>query len=94
MQTQVNYLMVDQLGDILAQIKRLTEQADMIKAELKANGSGQYVGDIFSATVYESKGRVSIDWQTIAEKFNPSCQLIQAHTTIGQATVSVKLSKI
>jgi hypothetical protein len=92
--THTDYLMVDQLGEILAQIKRLEDQANMIKAELKANGTGQYAGDTFSATVYESKGRTTIDWQTIAEKFNPSRQLVAAHTSVGQPVVSVKVSKI
>lgn len=52
------------------------------------------IGSIWSATVFEVKGRTSIDWQSIAMHFEPSRQLITAHTTTGEASLSAKLAKI
>lgn len=86
--------MVDQLGAIDSQIKALTKQADTLKATIKLQGPDRYSGHVFSALVYESEGRTVTDWRSIAEHFNPSRQLITAHTTTGEASRSIKLAKI
>lgn len=86
--------MVDQLGALDAQIKALTKQADTLKAAIKAQGPERYNGSQFSALVFESEGRTVTDWKAIAEKFEPSRQLITAHTTIGEPVRSIKLAKI
>ena len=87
-------VMVDQLGALDAQIKALTKQADTLKASIKAHGPERYNGSQFSALVFESEGRTTTDWRAIAEKFEPSRQLITAHTTIGEPVRSIKLAKI
>lgn len=87
-------VMVDQLGALDAQIKALTKQADTLKASIKAHGPERYNGSQFSALVFESEGRTITDWRAIAEKFEPSRQLITAHTTIGEPVRSIKLAKI
>lgn len=86
--------MVDQLGALDAQIKALTKQADTLKASIKAHGPERYNGSEFSALVFESEGRTVTDWKAIAEKFEPSRQLITAHTTTGEPVRSIKLAKI
>lgn len=86
--------MVDQLGALDAQIKALTKQADTLKAAIKAHGPERYNGSEFSALVFESEGRTVTDWKAIAEKFEPSRQLITAHTTTGEPVRSIKLAKI
>ena len=86
--------MVDQLGALDAQIKALTKQADTLKASIKAHGPERYNGSEFSALVFESEGRTVTDWRAIAEKFEPSRQLITAHTTTGEPVRSIKLAKI
>lgn len=53
---------VDELGFLLAQIAELTEQADAIKAEIKASGAELISGDLYSATVIEQ------DRQTLDRK--------------------------
>lgn len=86
--------MVDQLGALDAQIKALTKQADTLKASIKAHGPERYNGSEFSALVFESEGRTVTDWKAIAEKFEPSRQLITAHTSVGEPVRSIKLAKI
>ena len=85
---------VDQLGAIDSQIKALTKQADILKAAIKAQGPERYNGAEFSALVFESEGRTVTDWKSIAEHFNPSRQLITAHTVTGEASKSIKVTKI
>jgi hypothetical protein len=85
---------VDQLGALDAQIKALTKQADTLKAQIKSQGPERYLGSFYSALVFESEGRTITDWRAIAEKFNPSRQLITAHTETGDIVRSIKLTKI
>ena len=85
---------VDQLGALDSQIKALTKQADTLKAAIKDQGPERYNGSQFSALVFESEGRTVTDWKAIAEKFEPSRQLITAHTTTGEPVRSIKLAKI
>jgi len=87
-------VMVDQLGALDAHIKALTKQADTLKATIKAQGPERYMGASYSALVFESEGRTVTDWKAIAEKFEPSRQLITAHTTTGDIVRSIKLAKI
>lgn len=87
-------LAVDQLGALDAQIKALTKQADALKAQIKAQGPDRYMGASYSALVFESEGRIVTDWKAIAEKFNPSRQLVTAHTVTGEPVRSIKLAKI
>ena len=86
--------MIDQLGAIDSQIKALTKQADALKAAIKSQGPDRYNGSDYSALVFESEGRTVTDWKAIAEKFEPSRQLITAHTTVGEPVRSIKLAKI
>lgn len=85
---------VDQLGALDSQIKALTKQAETLKAAIKAQGPERYNGSEFSALVFESEGRTVTDWRSIAEHFNPSRQLITAHTSTGEPVRSIKLAKI
>ena len=87
-------LAVDQLGALDTQIKALTKQAEALKAQIKAQGPERYNGQLYSALVYESEGRTTTDWRAIAEKFNPSRQLITAHTVTGEVSKSIKVTKI
>lgn len=86
--------LIDELGSINKQIKALTERSDAIKSDLKATGLGKASGYIYSALVYTSEGRMVTDWRSIAEHFEPSRQLITAHTTQSAPVVSVKVTRI
>lgn len=85
---------VDELGAIDAEIKRLTKQKEALAAQVKAEGIGRFSGAIYEGLVYASEGRISTDWEAIAAKFSPSRQLIAAHTKQGAPIVSLKLSKV
>ncbi len=85
---------VDQLGALDSQIKALTKQAEALKAQIKAQGPERYLGAEYTALVFESEGRTITDWKAIAEKFEPSRQLITAHTVTGSPVRSIKLAKI
>jgi hypothetical protein len=85
---------VDQLGQYQAEIKALNEAAEDLKAQLKLMGPGDINGTVYGALVYETKGRTVTDWRTIAEKLGASRQLVQAHTTTGDASLSVRVSII
>ena len=51
----------DRLGDIKAEIARLSEISKFLEAELKALGVGAHEGDLFRATVSEVAERSSLD---------------------------------
>ena len=44
------------------------------------------VKNAWTAKVVDVKATDKVDWQTIAQRFNPSYQLIAAHTTQTKAT--------
>ena len=73
-------VVVDQLGKLMAKIKDLSNQEAELKALLKDSGEPVVEGRLYRATV--SKSEVSsVDWRAVAEKLEPSRQLVAAHTT-------------
>ena len=85
---------IDELGAIDREIARLKAQRDDMAAIVKLTGSGRYFGQYFEGLVFESKGRTTTDWKTIAQHFNPSRQLIVAHTTTGEPSLSLKVEAL
>jgi hypothetical protein len=86
-------MIVDEYGSIDAEIKRLTKQKESLSVQIKESGAGRYTASIYEALVFDVKPRVTVDWETIALKFNPSHQLITAHTKTGEASLSLKVTK-
>ena len=84
----------DELGAMTAEIKRLTAQKDKLSAQLKEMGAGTYQGAIYSTLVYYTEAQAVIDWKAIAQKLNPSHQLVTAHTSEKAGFFSAKPSKI
>lgn len=70
---------VDRLGIIKGQIADLAVQAKLIEDRIKAHGAGVTEGSLFRATVSVSE-RETVDWKAVAEKLQPSHQLVTAHT--------------
>jgi hypothetical protein len=85
---------IDEYGSIDSEIKRLTKQKEALSVQIKESGAGRYTAAIYEALVYDVKPRITIDWETIALKFNPSHQLITAHTKAGEPSLSLKVSKV
>ena len=80
------FALIDHAGALDQEIKALTKQLDKIKETIKAQGAGDYSGGAWTAKVTPVNPADRIDWETIARKFEPSHQLITAHTTKTKAT--------
>ena len=76
---------VDELGTVKAEIANLKAREEFLKKALEDSGETAIDGTLFRATVATSQ-RTNIDWKTIAEKLEPSRQLITAHTSVGYTT--------
>lgn len=70
----------DRIGELDAITKPLLAERERLAAQLKALGAGRYTGDLWNCTVVEST-RTSVDWEAVAAKFDPSRQLVTAHTS-------------
>ena len=84
--------LVDQLATVKAQLSDLKTLEDQLKAAIVESGQVAIDGTIHRATVSHCAGRESIDWQAIAAKYNPSRQLITAHTSTGAPYDVVRVS--
>lgn len=74
---------VDELGVLLAQIAKLTEQAEAIKDNLKdiasAGGPTVFHGALFKAT-YTETNRSTVDWKALAAEYNIPADAVARHT--------------
>ncbi|MFZ8887333.1 MAG: hypothetical protein ACO3F9_13610 [Burkholderiales bacterium] len=84
--------MVDELGGLKARIADLQIREKEIKAMLSGCGYEAIDGQQYRASIAWSDGRLSIDWRAIAEHFNPSRQLVTAHSSTGEAFATIKVS--
>jgi hypothetical protein len=88
------FALIDEAALIDLEIKRLTAALDKVKTRIKAQGAGEFEGFMFKAKVIQAAPVERTDWKTIAERFNPSYQLIAAHTVTAAPVVSVRFSKV
>jgi hypothetical protein len=84
--------LVDRLAAVKAAAADLAAEEKSLKAELIAAGLPVIEGSAHRVAVSFCAGREVIDWQTIAEKLNPSRQLITAHTAQGEPFYTVRVS--
>jgi hypothetical protein len=83
---------VDRLAMVKAQIAELEKLEKEYKQILIDSGESAVVGTDHRASISYCQGREKTDWQTIAMRFNPSRQLITAHTTTGEPFHTVRVS--
>jgi hypothetical protein len=83
---------VDRLAEIKAQLAELSKTEEELKHTLIESGFDAIDGALLRATISHVDGRVTVDWATIAAKFNPSPQLVNAHTKQGAPYVVVRLA--
>ena len=83
---------VDELLAVKAEIARLQEREKDIRDMLVSTGEKSIDGILARASISYCPGREKIDWQTIAQKFEPSRQLITAHTTYSTPFHVVRVS--
>lgn len=86
--------LTDEIGAIRAEIKRLESINKQLTDQLKDTGAGKHTGAIYKSTVYAVEPKTTINWQAIAMHFEPSRQLITAHSSTGIASMSALVSKI
>jgi len=83
---------VDRLAIIKTMIADLTAEEKTIRAQLAESGHDVIEGTLHRAAISICAGRENIDWHAIASKFEPSRQLIKAHTSTGAPYAVVRVS--
>lgn len=82
---------VDELAQVRAQIADLQEVEKTYKAALIAANAPAIDGTLHRVTISQTT-RTITDWQTIAQRFDPSPQLIRAHTTQTAPSFTVRVT--
>ncbi len=82
--------LADELGNIRASLADLKDREGQIRKMFISAGIKALEDEQFRAVVVESM-RTQIDWRTIAEKLEPSRQLLTAHTT-EKEVISIRVS--
>lgn len=83
---------VDKLAQVKAQIADLKIDEQNLRQDLIESGESVIDGVYHRAAISESEGKVTVDWKAIAMHFNPSRQLIKAHSSQGDDYVTVRVS--
>ena len=86
--------LTDEIGSIRSEIKRLEALDKQLTEQLKASGTGKHSGAIYKSTIYAVDAKTTVNWKAIAMHFEPSRQLITAHSTTGSASMSALIAKI
>lgn len=82
---------VDELGQLHASIAKLKKEAEALRANLEEAGLTDIEGELFRVNFAQCTARAVTDWQTIAQRFKPSTQLISAHTKPSKAFVKMTI---
>ena len=83
---------VDELAAIKSETSDLMQQEKQLKDLLIETGVGTIDGTLHRCAISYQDGKKTIDWASIAAKFNPSRQLITANTSTGDPFYSVRIS--
>lgn len=83
---------VDRLGAMHAAIASMKREAEQIRADLENAGLPIIDGHNYRATLTTVKGRTLTNWEAIAKRFDPSPQLIRAHTKAGKESTRLNMT--
>jgi hypothetical protein len=83
---------VDRLAIVKQQIADAQAEELKLRQLLIDSGLSAIDGIYHRATVSETDGKLFIDWKSIAMKFNPSRQLIKAHSSTGDSYYTVRVT--
>ena len=78
---------IDTLGFLLADISRLTKQADEIKTRLKEGGVRSFDGDLFSAVVVK-QDRTSYDPRKVEVMLGDKVSLVERVSSVTSVKVT------
>jgi hypothetical protein len=80
---------VDRLGALSAALAAMKKEADHIRTELEDAGLADIHGNLYRVNFAQCTARAVTDWKTVAERLNPSAQLIRAHTKPSKSFVKM-----
>lgn len=83
---------VDRLGAIKAEIARLKADEDKLKKQLIEANVVFAEGESFRVAISHVDPMPVIDWRAIAERLNPTRQLVVAHTSYTEESDRVRVS--
>ena len=83
---------VDRLAAVKALMAELAAEEKALKTALVDSGLAVIEGTAHRAAVSHCDGRVTVDWAAIAARFNPSRQLVAAHTSHGDPYPVIRVS--
>ena len=86
--------LTDEIGSIRAEIKRLEAINKQLTEQLKSTGAGKHTGAIYKSTVYAVPEKTTVNWQAVAMHFEPSRQLITAHSSTSIASLAALVSPV
>lgn len=86
--------LTDEIGSIRAEIKRLEAINKQLTDQLKDTGAGKHTGALYKSTVYAVPEKTTIDWKAVAMHFEPSRQLITAHSSTSTASLAALVSPV
>ena len=82
--------LIDQLGDLRAQIAPLKELEEELVTRLKKAGVGSYSGDLYDCTIY-SQERSTTNWSELAEKLKIPQKTIDRYTS-DRTSICLKIT--
>jgi hypothetical protein len=86
--------LTDEIGSIRAEIKRLEAINKQLTDQLKDTGAGKHIGAVYKSTVYAVEPKTTVNWQAVAMHFEPSRQLITAHSSTFTGSFAALVAKI
>lgn len=73
----------DQIGDLRAEIKKLRDAEEFLVDLLKEKHIETAIGERYRVAVTYGAERKVVAWKAIAEKLQPSYQLVTANTSVS-----------
>lgn len=86
----------DKLGEARARLKLAQDEVKSLEAELKGSGRSEIQGQWYLVKVSRYE-QARINWRKVAEKLEPSHQLVSAHTShqeVCKLTVSAHRKEV
>lgn len=73
----------DEIGSLRAEVAELNQTIRALEDLLAMNEGDTFEGDLYRVSLSRDVQTTTVNWKAIAAKFNPSRQLVQAHTKVS-----------